>query len=178
MEYIENNSDTLSPELSCSFTGTSSISFALANYLSSTPPVWVTIDANSGVLNISPPDIASDTIYEFYIDSTIAGVSGPVHKLIRLTIKNWIVSNWQQCISTSITTCANWNSGYSLNSGAWMFQTPPPLVPPTPQATSSTSSSSSQTSGSSTTSSTSNTSSNSKSNTKIIPFIKNNTLCL
>ena len=88
MEYIENNSDTLSPELSCSFTGTSSISFALANYLSSTPPVWVTIDANSGVLNISPPDIASDTIYEFYIDSTIAGVSGPVHKLIRLTIKN------------------------------------------------------------------------------------------
>ena len=88
IEYIENNVYTFNPELSCSFSGTSSISFELADYLLSTPPAWVTIDANSGVLNISPPDIASDTIYEFYIDSIITGVSEPVHKLIKLTIKN------------------------------------------------------------------------------------------
>ena len=88
--------------------------------MTSIAPSWVVIDSTSGVLNITAPDVTSDIEYDFYINAAISGVSSPVQKLIKLTILNWSVSNWQKCLSTSTTTCDVCNSGYAISNGEWV----------------------------------------------------------
>ena len=80
------------------------------------------IDSTLGVLTITGPEVNSDTEYDFYINSSISGVSNPIQKLIKLTVINWTPSNCEKCINTSGSVCEVWKSGYDLASGAWTIQ--------------------------------------------------------
>ena len=109
------------PELPCSISGSTSISFSISNYIASAPS-WVTIDSGSGLLTISAPDVASDTEFIFYINSIVSGVSNPIQKIIKLTILNWNPSNCQKWLSTSSSTCEVWSPNYYLDSGVCKLQ--------------------------------------------------------
>ena len=117
---IENTSSQKTPDLPCSISGLTSISFSIAGYASSTPPSYVTIDTSTGKLSITAPDITADTEFNFYINSILSGVTDPIQKRIKLTINNWSVSNWKVCLSSSSTIWDIWNSGSTLTSGAWV----------------------------------------------------------
>ena len=116
---IEANNSTFSPDLPCSTSGTTSISFSISSYGGSNTPSFVSIDAATGVLNVVAPNISADTEYDFYVDSTISMASNPVQNIIKLTIKKWTVSNWFRCSTTSSSVCVSWSSGYTLSSGVW-----------------------------------------------------------
>ena len=118
---IEGNNSTFSPDLPCSTSGTTSISFSISSYGGTNTPSFVSIDAATGVLNVVAPNISADTEYNFYIDSTISMASNPVQSIIKLTIKKWIVNNWSRCSATS-SVCASCSSGYTLSSGAWNLE--------------------------------------------------------
>ena len=84
---VEGNSASFNPSLSCSFHGTTSISFSLSSYGSSAIPSWVSINSNTGVLTITAsPSVSLNTEFVFYVTSTVSGVASPVHKLIKLTV--------------------------------------------------------------------------------------------
>ena len=68
-----------------SISGSTSITYSIGNYISSAP-TWATINSVSGVLTITAPEVASDTEYDFYINSAISGFPSPFQKLIKLTI--------------------------------------------------------------------------------------------
>ena len=119
ISILESTTLQKTPDLPWSISGTTTISFTIANYLSSTIPSWITLNSTSGFMNITSPTVTSDTEFDFYINSIISGVSGPVPKLIKLTILNCSPSNWQKWIITNNTICEVCNSGYYLNSGAW-----------------------------------------------------------
>ena len=85
--------------------------------MTSTLPSWVAINSTTGVLSIVAPDVSSDTEYDFYIVSSVSGVTSSILKKIKLTVLNWSVSNWQKCSSTSISIWDTCYSGYVLSSG-------------------------------------------------------------
>ena len=120
---MENSATQILPDLPCSFSGSTSISFSTANYMTSTVPSWVAIDSGSGVLSINAPEVSMDTEYDFYINSTVSGVSNPIQKLIMLTITNCAAKNWKKCINTNSLTCDSCVSGYALTSGMWNIPT-------------------------------------------------------
>ena len=107
------------PNLSCSISGSASIVYSLSNYNSAIIPSFVSINSTTGVLTIAAPSVSSSTSYSFYIDSTVSGMSGPVQKIINLTIKKCTVSNCQICTVTDSSVCATCNSGFSLSTGSW-----------------------------------------------------------
>ena len=122
-DYIEEYSGFLSLELSCSTTGVTSIIYSISNYGSSTAPSWVTIDPSTGQLSISTPNVTADTIFSFYVNSNITGVTNPVQKLVKLTVLDWAVANWLKWLGQGNTTCQTCSSGYNLTSGTWIIQT-------------------------------------------------------
>ena len=87
--------------------------------MTTTVPSWVSIDPSSGVLTLTAPEVASDSTFNFYINTAVSGVVNPVQKLIKLTILNCSPSNCQKCQSTSSSTWITCNSGYELISGGW-----------------------------------------------------------
>ena len=89
----ENLFTQVTPDLTCSALGSTSISFTISNYMSSTAPAWVVIDSSTGVLNVTAPIVSADTEFDFYIDSTIAGVSQPIKKLIKIIILDCKAAN-------------------------------------------------------------------------------------
>ena len=110
---------TETPNLSCSFSGSTSITYSLSSYKGAIVPSFVSIDSATGVLTIAAPSVSSSTSYSFIIDSTVSGTSGPVQKIINLTVKKCTVSNCQICTVTDSSVCATCNLGYSLSSGSW-----------------------------------------------------------
>ena len=104
--------------MSCSISGSTSITYSINNYITSTAPSWVSIDSVSGKLTIIAPEVTSNTEYDFYVYSSISGLVNLIQKEIKLTILNWVPSNWKKCVKTSSTTWEVWNSGYYLVSGA------------------------------------------------------------
>ena len=90
--------------------------------MSSTAPAWVAIDSSTGMLNVTAPTVSTDTEFDFYIDSNIAGVSQPIKKLIKITILDCKESNWSKCNSTNSSVWDVWISGYTLSSGSWTLQ--------------------------------------------------------
>ena len=92
ISVIENNNSEYTPNLSCSTTGSTSISHSIGDYNDTNlAPDWVSINSSSGVLTIKAPNVSSDTEYYFYINSKITGVSNSIKKLIKLTVLNCIV---------------------------------------------------------------------------------------
>ena len=116
---MENSTTQIQPDLPCSISGSTFISFSTANYMTSTVPSWVAIDSVSGILSINAPEVSLDAEYDFYIDSAVSGASSPIQKLIKLIITNCAAKNWKKCISTSTLTCETCLSGYTLTSGVW-----------------------------------------------------------
>ena len=114
----ESTASTQTPNLSCSFSGSTSITYSKSSYNGAIIPSFVSIDSATGVLTITSPSVSSSTTYSFYIDSTVSGMSGPVQKIINLTIKKCTVSNCQKCSATDSTFCTSCSSGYNLNSGS------------------------------------------------------------
>ena len=90
---VENKFTQVTPDLTCSSSGSTSISFSISNYMSSTAPAWVVIDSSTGMLNITAPTVSTDTGFDFHIDSNIAGVSQPIKKLIKIYILDCKASN-------------------------------------------------------------------------------------
>ena len=119
----ENTATQILPDLPCSISGSTSISFSIANYIVSTVPSWVSIDSGSGVLSINAPEVSLNTEYDFYINSAVSGVSSPIQKLIKLIINNCTAKNWKKCNRTNSMTCETCLSGYILSSGVWDIPT-------------------------------------------------------
>ena len=115
----ESTTTTQTPNLSCSFSGSTSITYSLSSYNGALVPSFVSINTSTGVLSIVAPSVSSTTTYGFYIDSTISGISGTVQKIISLTVKKCTASNCQICTATDSSVCATCSSGYSLSSGSW-----------------------------------------------------------
>ena len=128
----ESTTSTQAPNLSCSFSGSTSIVFSLSSYNGAIVPSFVSIDSVTGVLTIVAPSVSSSTTYSFYITSTISGVSSPVQKIINLTVNKCTVGNCQICTITDSSICATCNPGYSLSLGGWNL----PNIQPTHQVTS------------------------------------------
>ena len=120
------------PDLPCSHSGTTSISYSITDYNGVVHPSWVTINSSTGQLTIIAPGTITTSSYSFYVSSAISGVTNSVNKIITINLISWSVSNCQYWINTSGTVWATWNSGYSLSSGAWI------LIPTNTQSTSTT----------------------------------------
>ena len=94
INVMENSAAQIQPDLPCSISGSTSITFSTANYMASTVPSWIAINSVSGILSINAPEVSLDTEYDFYINSAVSGVSIPVQKLIKLIItSNCVVEN-------------------------------------------------------------------------------------
>ena len=93
VNVMENSTTQTLPDLPCSISGSTSISFSTANYMTSTVPSWIAIDSVSGVLSVNSPEVSLDTEYDFYINSAVSGVSSPIQKLIKLIITNCAAKN-------------------------------------------------------------------------------------
>ena len=111
-------------DLSCSISGSTLISYSIANYLTSTVPSWITFDSSSGLLSITAPIVSTDSEYSLLINSAVSGVSNPAQKIIRITIMNCAVLNWLKWLSTSGIIWEIWKNGFSLDVGIWKIQTP------------------------------------------------------
>ena len=90
---VENLFTQVTPDLTCSASGSTSISFTISNYMTSTAPAWVIIDSSTGMLNVTAPTVSADTEFDFYIDSNIAGASQPMKKLIKINILDCKATN-------------------------------------------------------------------------------------
>ena len=111
---IESTTTTKTPDLTCSFSGSTSITYSIANYMTQVPS-WVSLNPTSGQLSIATPNVTADTTYSFYINSAVSGISSPVQKLISITVLNWAVEFCSICYP-SASICSVWNSGYNLTS--------------------------------------------------------------
>ena len=118
LSVSESTNSTQTPNLSCSFSGSTSIIYNLSSYNGAIIPSFVSIDSATGVLTIAAPSVSSSTSYSFYITSTISGMSSPVQKIINLTIKKCTASNCQICSVSDSSVCATCNSGFSLSLGS------------------------------------------------------------
>ena len=121
ISVIENTIAKTTPDVSWSVSGTTSMTYSVANYLTAAPS-WVAINSVTSELTITAPDVDKDTEYYFYINSMITGITNPIQKLIKLSILNWIASNWQKCTTTNNSIWTAWTSGYNLSSGLWSIQ--------------------------------------------------------
>ena len=105
--YFQVNSQTISvyelttsiqtPNLSCSFSGSTTITYSLSSYNGSIAPSFVSINSTTGFLTITAPCVTSSTDYSFSILSTVSGVTDPVQNIINLTVKKCTTG----CCSTS-----------------------------------------------------------------------------
>ena len=101
-----------------SSSGLTSISFSIWSYNGSALPSWITIDSTSGELKILAPSVYSNTDYYFCINSAVSSVSSLITKLIKLTVSNCSVQNWQTCSDSNGLVCSVWMSRYILLSGS------------------------------------------------------------
>ena len=90
---LENNYVQITPNLPCSSSGLTAITYTLVEYNGNPIPSWVSIDSSSGVLTLNTPDVSSDTEYSISVSSSISGTSTPVLKHIKLSVQMCIVVN-------------------------------------------------------------------------------------
>ena len=122
ISVVEGSTTSVTLNLPCSFSGSTSITFGIGNYKASIAPAWVSINPTTGILSISAPNVDSDTEYDFYITSLASGFSSAAQKLVKLTVANCQVLNWLLCSTSSVLTWTSWVSGSTLTSGAWIIQ--------------------------------------------------------
>lgn len=76
-----------SPDVTCSTTG-QTVTYALSAYNEGSVPSWVTIDASTGVVSGTAPDVQSETSFMVYIDSTSAEFTGTSQKLLIIKVSS------------------------------------------------------------------------------------------
>ena len=76
----------LTPDMTCSFSGSTSISYSLSDYGGVTRPSWVSVDSTSGSLTVATPNLSTSASYSFYLTSTVSGVSSNIQKLVTLSV--------------------------------------------------------------------------------------------
>ena len=86
LAIVENTYIEYSPDLPCSSSGSTSITFSLAGYNGGSVPTWLAIDAASGTLKVTAPSVTAATDYTVYINSQLSGVTDPVQKQINIRI--------------------------------------------------------------------------------------------
>ena len=114
----ESTISTQTPNLPCSFSGSTPIVYSLSSYGGEVIPLFVSIDSTTGVLSIEAPSVSNSVDYSFYIVSTVSGLSSLVNNVIKLTVKKCTASNCQTCSVSNSSVCAICNSGYRLKSGS------------------------------------------------------------
>ena len=90
----------MTPNLPCSISGSTSISFSIGDYITAAPS-WVTIDAQTETLTIKSPIVSSERKYSFYINSAKSGYANPTQIPITLIIPKWSPSNCLKCVNSS-----------------------------------------------------------------------------
>ena len=90
---VELNSVTVAPDLTCSFSGGTTILYTAGNFYPPKASSYVSIDLTSGILTVKAPSVESDTEIYFYVSSVEIGSSVLSRKLIKLTINNCQVEN-------------------------------------------------------------------------------------
>ena len=118
ISVIESSTSSSTPDLPCSSSGSTTITYTTADFGSTTAPSWISINSNTGTLSITSPVVNADTEYNFYINSVITGSPGPSQKKIKLTVINCGVLNCQTCSTSSNSICQTCQTGYVLTSGA------------------------------------------------------------
>ena len=113
------------PDLTCSTTGTTAITYSLSAHPPNAIPSWVSLNSNSGLLSITAPGVISDTTYSFYVDSTYSLADSSAQKLIEVTVLKWVPSNCQMWSSTSGLVCLSCDSGFVLNGTNCSLVAPP-----------------------------------------------------
>ena len=89
LSVIEKTSTQVLPDLSCSLSSSTSIVFSLGSFNSEVVPSWVVVDANTGMLTITSPEVEQDKNYNFNVNATITGLILQTQKQIKLTVKDW-----------------------------------------------------------------------------------------
>ena len=84
ISIIPGNNYQISIDLTCSSSGSISISYQLANYNTDSIPAWVTLDSNNGTLYIAAPDSPDSNSYKIYVNSLISGSFDSVKKLVTI----------------------------------------------------------------------------------------------
>jgi hypothetical protein len=72
-------------ELTCSTTG-KTVTYALSGYNGGNVPAWIQIDASTGVVSGTAPDVQSETQFMVYIDSTSAEPTATTQKLLTIQV--------------------------------------------------------------------------------------------
>ena len=75
---VENTYTEVTPDLTWSSSGLTSVSYSLSIYDDSSVLNWVSIDTSTGKLKISAPSVSLITSYTFYVDSVVSGVSATI----------------------------------------------------------------------------------------------------
>ena len=91
------------PDLSCSLTSSTSIVFSLGSYNNAGVLTWISINANTGFLTITSPEVEQDIKYSFYVNASITGITQQIQKPIELTITNWDTYDLGTAKALSIT---------------------------------------------------------------------------
>ena len=91
------------PDLSCSLSSSTSIVFSLGSLNNVDVLTWVSIDANTGILTITSPEVEKDIKYSFYVNAAITGITQQIQKPIELTITNWDTCGSETAKALSIT---------------------------------------------------------------------------
>ena len=58
--------------LTCSTSGSTSITYSLVAYNGQTLPAWVTLDSANQLLSFTTPTVSSTTVYQFAVQATIS----------------------------------------------------------------------------------------------------------
>ena len=95
----ESTTSTQTPNLPCSFSGLTSITYSLSSYSGSIVPSFVSIDSTTGILTITAPCVISSTDYTFTILSVVSGATGSTQIVIKLSVKNCTVGS---CTSSEV----------------------------------------------------------------------------
>ena len=91
----------LNPDLPCSLSGSTSISYSLTNYLGVTVPTWITVNSSSGELTVVALQTSTNKEYYFYLSSLISGISQPIQKLIKITVTSSLANSSTKSASDS-----------------------------------------------------------------------------
>ena len=116
ISVLKNTYVQITPDLPCSSSGSTAITYRLVEYNGNSIPSWASIDSSSGVLTLNTPDVSSDTEYSLSVSFSISGTSTPVLKHIKLSVQVCIVVNWNRCSKMNRSYWDACNSGYNLDS--------------------------------------------------------------
>ena len=85
---MEGWNKTLSINLTYSSSGTTSLSHIIEDYQNNTAPTWVMLDEVNNQLNVSIPQVSSDTDFYFKIVTNTVGTSTNYTMVVNLTVLN------------------------------------------------------------------------------------------